>query len=124
MHEGSSIQNIVPFPQRSSECGAEPRRKTFAGSIGDLVAALKIDGEGPGWKAARARAAAEIIEAIAPPMADFEECDDDVCMCGDYRSQHQGGNGACKFNTSCGGIGHGGADDCTQFRFSERGDTR
>ena len=34
----------------------------------------------------------------------------DVCVCGDYRHQHDE-RGRCKLN----GLGHGGAEDCNQF---------
>lgn len=34
----------------------------------------------------------------------------DVCVCGDYRHQHDE-RGRCKLN----GLGHGGAEDCHKF---------
>ena len=44
--------------------------------------------------------------------------EDDVCVCGDYRSNHKDSYGPCEHNKSAGGLGHGGAPDCEQFRFS------
>lgn len=41
----------------------------------------------------------------------------DVCQCGDYRRDHVGGVGACKFNLPH-NIGHGGPSNCTEFRMS------
>ena len=42
------------------------------------------------------------------------ERDLDVCACGDYRFQHERGQGACKLNH----LGHGGAPSCDQFKLS------
>lgn len=39
----------------------------------------------------------------------------DLCECGDYRHQHEGGTGACKLN----GLGHGGAPSCYKFTMSK-----
>lgn len=44
----------------------------------------------------------------------------DVCECGDYRRDHIGGAGACKFNLPR-NIGHGGPSNCREFRMSEPG---
>lgn len=61
-------------------------------------------------------------------ITEFQERDDDVCECGDYRYQHRGGdyryqhragNGPCTFNTPT-GIGHGGADNFKRFMFTSR----
>jgi hypothetical protein len=41
----------------------------------------------------------------------------DECMCGDYRRDHIGGAGACKFNLPH-NIGHGGPSNCREFRMA------
>lgn len=42
----------------------------------------------------------------------------DICECGDYRHQHDAA-GRCCFNKP-GGIGHGSAPDCVEFRLFRR----
>ena len=41
----------------------------------------------------------------------------DICYCGDYREDHKGGTGACKYNDHAnnGGLGHG-FKKCMEFR--------
>lgn len=38
----------------------------------------------------------------------------DICACGDWRDEHERGEGACHLN----GLGHGRAPACTIFRFA------
>ncbi len=44
----------------------------------------------------------------------------DVCVCGDYRDQHDPNDGACKFNVAKCNVGHGGPPDCEAFRLDHR----
>lgn len=43
---------------------------------------------------------------------------DDLCYCGDRRSDHADGGGACKLNGLGHGVGSATAGECEQFRFS------
>ncbi len=38
----------------------------------------------------------------------------DVCYCGDYRHQHEDGDGRCRLN----GLGHPGGSSCNRFRLT------
>lgn len=45
-------------------------------------------------------------------MSDHRDLD--LCMCGDFRSDHRNGKGPCSLNQ----LGHGGAPNCNRFRFA------
>ena len=64
MNEGQTVQNVLQFRQRQSDAVPVPARQDATDEISTLIANLKVDGQGEGFAAERARRAAKLIEKL------------------------------------------------------------